>query len=77
MFLNPYGQIVYDEIIKTGEMRKNTMTINEFVVMPNHVHMIVYIVGNDAVVPDNRSNKNNAIIPYGNRPNELIPKMMK
>jgi REP element-mobilizing transposase RayT len=47
MILNAYGKIVYDEIICTTKMRPN-ITIEHFVIMPNHVHMIV---GNDCVVP--------------------------
>lgn len=77
MILNHYGQIAYDEIIKTHEMRQDTMMIDEFVIMPNHIHMIVHIVGNDRVVLNEWTNGNNAIVPYENRHNELIPKMMK
>lgn len=97
MVLNPYGQIVENEIIRTMEMRKNEITIHEFVIMPNHVHMMIFIVGNDrvvpdgnmvvpineSVVPDNRINRNNtiirndAVVPYEFRPNELIPKIIK
>lgn len=40
MILNNLGEIAQEEIIKTSELRSN-VEINHFVVMPNHVHMIV------------------------------------
>ena len=86
MILNVYGKIVKSEILKTAEMRPE-IQIDTFVIMPNHVHMIIHIVGNDRVVPMNDSiyrgqshclpNGNNAIVPYENRANELIPRIMK
>lgn len=40
--LSPYGQIVQEEWIKTSEIRKE-IGLDLFVVMPNHLHGIVFI----------------------------------
>jgi len=45
MKLSPIGQIVYDEIQKTELMRSDKL--EQFVVMPNHVHLIVHITKNN------------------------------
>lgn len=52
MILNEYGKIVETEIIKTEELRKN-IKINNCVIMPNHMHMIIEIenVGARRAVP--------------------------
>ena len=42
MAMTEYGNIVYNEWLQTGEMRKNII-LNEFVVMPNHIHGIIEI----------------------------------
>jgi len=45
MRLNAYGEIVQDEWFKTAHIRTNVMLHpDEFVVMPNHVHGIIWIV---------------------------------
>ncbi len=51
MVLNPYGEIVRDEWFKTAEIRPYVrLDETEFVVMPNHVHGIIWIVDDDDVV---------------------------
>jgi len=42
MRLNAYGQIAYHEWLKSAEIRQE-IEIDEFVVMPNHLHGIVFI----------------------------------
>lgn len=42
MQLNPFGVIARDEWLKTSEMRKN-IEMDEFVIMPNHIHGIIVI----------------------------------
>ncbi|MBF0227964.1 MAG: transposase [Desulfobacterales bacterium] len=42
MILNEYGRIVYDEWIKSAEIR-NEIELDKFVIMPNHFHGIVMI----------------------------------
>ncbi len=41
---NLYGNIVEKELLKSNNLRKE-ICINEYVVMPNHLHIIVSIVG--------------------------------
>lgn len=42
MRLNEYGNIIRDEWLKTGKIRHNVV-LDEFVIMPNHVHGIIII----------------------------------
>lgn len=43
MILNKYGQIAWDEWFKTVTIRNN-VRLDEFVVMPNHIHGIIEII---------------------------------
>ena len=43
MRLNKYGKIVKDEWLKTREIRSNVM-LDEYIVMPNHLHGIILII---------------------------------
>ncbi len=45
MILSEYGKIVEEEISKTNKIREN-IEINEYVIMPNHVHFIIEIIDN-------------------------------
>ena len=45
MQLNKYGIIIRKEWLKTGEMRSNLL-IDEFIIMPNHLHGIIMIMDN-------------------------------
>ena len=50
MRLNPSGDIVREEWLKTAEIRSNVeLHEDEFVIMPNHVHGIVWIVESTSV----------------------------
>lgn len=42
MELNEYGEIVHDEWQRTGQIR-NEILLDEFIVMPNHFHGIIFI----------------------------------
>jgi len=42
MVLNDAGAMAHDEWVKTSEMRQN-IKLDEFVVMPNHIHGIIII----------------------------------
>ncbi|MBI4992743.1 MAG: transposase [Candidatus Magasanikbacteria bacterium] len=42
MVLNDAGKIVLNELLKTPQIRPN-VTLDEFVVMPNHLHIIIII----------------------------------
>ena len=43
MLLNPCGEIVQEEWLRTATLRSN-VELDEFVVMPNHFHGIIFIV---------------------------------
>jgi len=50
MCLNAYGQIVQEEWFRTADLRPYVrLEADEFVVMPNHVHGILWTVDNDDV----------------------------
>ncbi len=44
MILNAFGQIAYNEWLKTSELRPN-VELGEFVIMPNHIHGIIRFLG--------------------------------
>ena len=50
MRLNEFGEIVRDEWLRSTDIRRE-MKLNpdEFVVMPNHIHGIIWIVGDNIV----------------------------
>ena len=60
MILNEYGQIVCEELVKSAEIR-NEIEIHEYIVMPNHIHVIIEITVGA-----------NGIRPYGNIPDGNI-----
>ncbi len=47
--LNDYGEAVRDEILKTPQIRTNII-IDEFVIMPNHFHLIIIINSEKGVI---------------------------
>jgi REP element-mobilizing transposase RayT len=51
--LSKYGNIVKQEIENTSKIRKECI-IDKFIVMPNHIHLIVQIVGDDGNRPDEK-----------------------
>jgi len=54
MILNDYGKIVYEEWFLSAKIRNEIeLYENEFVVMPNHIHGIVWIIANDVDVTNN------------------------
>lgn len=56
MILSALGKIVQEEWFRSGEIRKEIQLFDdEFVIMPNHVHGINWIVpvGADGIHPDN------------------------
>lgn len=42
MHFSPIGQIVDQEWVKTGSLRES-VELNEYVIMPNHVHGIIFL----------------------------------
>jgi len=71
MELNEYGKIVKQEWYKTGEIRKN-IDLDEFIVMPNHVHGIINIVGAHCNVP-----LHGRIEKFGRSTSNSIPTIIK
>jgi hypothetical protein len=76
MHLNPLGQIVHDEWLRSMGIRQEIRLYeDEFVVMPNHLHGIVCIVdtvGADGVRPDGTHPNDiphNGVRPDGTHPN--------
>jgi putative transposase len=58
MFLNQIGKIVREEWLKSAQIRRE-IELDEWVIMPNHLHGIVMIVENDVVNIGDENNKNN------------------
>ncbi|MDD2515687.1 MAG: hypothetical protein PHF26_00535 [Candidatus Gracilibacteria bacterium] len=50
IILNDIGQIVEEEILATEKIRKNVI-IDEFVIMPNHVHVIIFLNNEEDYYP--------------------------
>ncbi len=59
MHYNELGKIAYNEILKTIELRKHKgINISKFIVMPNHIHLIIQIINSKNIVEDtNRFSK--------------------
>jgi REP element-mobilizing transposase RayT len=56
MTLNDYGKIVYEELFLSTKIRNEIRLYeNEFVIMPNHIHGIVWVIYNDNVGATGRS----------------------
>jgi hypothetical protein len=53
MELNDFGYIVQHEIIKTEQMRPN-VKIDEYVIMPDHCHVIYHICHGGAMGGEHR-----------------------
>lgn len=61
MNLNNLGDIVFQELIRTSEIRENII-LDEFVIMPNHFHCVLFIdnkekEGRMQYAPTNKENK--------------------
>jgi putative transposase len=51
MVLNEVGKIVYEEWLRSKEIRKE-IELDEFVIMPNHIHGIAWILPSDPLPPN-------------------------
>ncbi|GLI32783.1 transposase [Desulforhabdus amnigena] len=73
MRLNTAGKIVADEWVKTEEIR-NEIEMDEWVVMPNHLHGILVITGS-GITPhgegDRRCRGDQPVAPTGPRPRSI------
>ena len=53
MNLSPLGEIVWSEWMRSSEIRKEIRIFDdEFIIMPNHLHGMCWIVGADGVRPE-------------------------
>ncbi|TXI42407.1 MAG: hypothetical protein E6Q59_00855 [Nitrosomonas sp.] len=68
MMLNAAGNIVNEEWHKTGQIR-HQIALHEFVIMPNHIHGIIQLVGARCTRPD--CPHANCTCPNGIQPNEM------
>ncbi len=66
MVLNAFGEIVWEEWFRSAEIRAEIELFpDEFVVMPNHIHGIVWIVETD----DGTGHRDDAVEVHGRAPN--------
>lgn len=56
MVLNDYGVMAHNEWLKTPELRPN-VELGEFVIMPNHMHGIIRLLGRGELHSPNIENK--------------------
>lgn len=57
MHLSEFGRIAQEEWFKTQDMRPQVeLLVDEFVVMPNHIHGIIWIFGKEFSPPINSNN---------------------
>jgi REP element-mobilizing transposase RayT len=63
MRANRFGEIVHDEWYRSEEIRKE-LVLDEFIVMPNHIHGIVFIDEH----PAERPNVENRVGAHGGAP---------
>jgi len=65
IFLNHAGAIVQKEITRTGQIREG-VSIDSFVIMPNHIHLILFISQKSDVEPPRRGGSTES-------PNHWVP----
>jgi putative transposase len=73
MVLNEYGDIVFDEWIKSTKIR-HEIELDEFIIMPNHLHGIINIVGYNHGRGDRPfapTNPDGTILPKGPYPKSI------
>ena len=64
MKLNRRGEIVYEEWFASAEIRKEiSLDRGEFVIMPNHIHGIVWIVDGESSSVDVGANGRSPLLP--------------
>lgn len=73
MTLSEIGAIVEGELLKTAEIRKN-VEIDSFVIMPNHIHMIVVISESRTDMPPHVGTSNAFSKPISNSISMIINK---
>ncbi len=78
MVLNGLGEIVRDEWFKTAVVRPNVrLWDSEFVVMPNHVHGIIWIMDDDVVGARRRRAPTTTTEQFGKPVSGSIPTIVR
>ena len=70
MVLNMYGKIIQGEWIESSKIRKE-IRLDHFIVMPNHIHGIIFITNQN---PSSRSTETNNVGATGRSPLPRGPK---
>ena len=65
MELSDIGCIVYEQWIKTAKLRNNVI-LDEFIIMPNHIHVVIQIFNPSVGTHCNASLRNNRFGPQRN-----------
>jgi len=68
MVLNMYGKIIQGEWIESSKIRKE-IRLDHFIVMPNHIHGIIFITNQN---PSSRSTETNDVGATGRSPLQFI-----
>jgi REP element-mobilizing transposase RayT len=78
MVLNEYGEIVQKEWRRTEKIRKN-IELDKFIIMPNHIHGIINIVGTHCNVPlqNHDTPSHNHVEKFGHSTPNSIPTIIK
>ncbi|MEM6284508.1 MAG: hypothetical protein AAF787_20125 [Chloroflexota bacterium] len=56
MYRNAFGDVVYEEWLHT-ERSRNNVALDEFVIMPNHFHAVLFIIPETPPVGAQRAGK--------------------
>jgi REP element-mobilizing transposase RayT len=76
MILNDTGKLVYSEWIKTGAMR-TTVSLDAFVIMPNHIHGIIVIHSNSAAWQPGTGHRAPTIERFGKPTSNSVPTIIR
>lgn len=66
MYLNPIGQLAEEQLLAI-ESHRPEVALDEFIVMPNHVHAILWIIDNEHALPFDRASTSQ-IVPTPEMP---------
>lgn len=76
IILNELGKIVEKEILNTNKMRKN-INIEEFVIMPNHIHFIVEILDDFEIFKQGHVQRAPTVEKFGKPTKNTIPTIVR
>lgn len=62
IYLSNYGKIVENEIIKSNEIYDH-ITVDKYVIMPNHIHLIIVVNNNNQKGTSRAPSRTNETIP--------------